>query len=151
MNPDFVDLLRAFIAAEVRFLIVGAYALAIHGRPRATGDLDLWVEATPANAGRVMRALAAFGAPVSDIAEADFATPGVTYQIGVAPGRIDILTDLTGLTFQEAWPDRVRKPFGELAVDMIGRDAFIRNKRATGRAKVRIGMNAADNTSERWP
>ena len=82
MNPDFVDLLRAFIAAEVRFLIVGAYALAIHGRPRATGDLDLWVEATPANAGRVMRALAAFGAPVSDIAEADFATPGVTYQIG---------------------------------------------------------------------
>ncbi|PYR65241.1 MAG: hypothetical protein DMF87_01090 [Acidobacteria bacterium] len=135
MNPDFVDLLRAFIAAEVRFLIVGAYALAIHGRPRATGDLDLWVEATPANAGRVMRALAAFGAPVSDIAEADFATPGVTYQIGVAPGRIDILTDLTGLTFQEAWPDRVRKPFGELAVDVIGRDAFIRNKRATGRAK----------------
>src|SRR5436853_419803 len=71
----------------------------------------------------------------ANASEADFATPGVTYQIGVAPGRIDILTDLTGLTFQEAWPDRVRKPFGELAVDVIGRDAFIRNKRATGRAK----------------
>jgi hypothetical protein len=135
MNPDFVDLLRAFIAAEVRFLIVGAYALAIHGRPRATGDLDLWIEPSAENARRVMRALAAFGAPLMDIREADFTTPGVTYQIGVAPGRIDILTDLTGLTFTEAWPDRISKPFGDVTVDFIGRDAFIRNKRATGRAK----------------
>jgi hypothetical protein len=135
MNPDFVDLLRAFIAADVRFLIVGAYALAIHGRPRATGDLDLWIEPSAENARRVMRALAAFGAPVSEVTEADFATAGVTYQIGVAPGRIDILTDLTGLGFDEAWPDRVRKPFGDVTVDFIGRDAFIRNKRATGRAK----------------
>jgi hypothetical protein len=135
MNPDFVDLLRAFIAADVRFLIVGAYALAIHGRPRATGDLDVWVEPTPENARRVMQALVAFGAPVSEISEADFSTPGVTYQIGVAPGRVDILTDLTGLTFAEAWADRVRKPFGDLTVDVIGRASFIRNKRATGRAK----------------
>ena len=135
MNPDFVDLLRAFIAAEVRFLIVGAYALAIHGRPRATGDLDVWIEPSAENARRVMRALAAFGAPLSEVSEIDFTTPGVTYQIGVAPGRIDILTDLTGLSFAEAWPERVRKPFGDLAVDFIGRDAFIRNKRATGRAK----------------
>jgi hypothetical protein len=135
MNQDFVDLLRAFIAAEVRFLIVGAYALAIHGRPRATGDLDVWIEPTPENARRVMRALAAFGAPLSEITEADFATPGVTYQIGVAPGRIDILTDLTSLTFAEAWPGRLRKPFGDVTVDFIGRDAFIRNKLATGRAK----------------
>ena len=135
MNPDFVDLLRAFIAAEVRFLVVGAYALAIHGRPRATGDLDVWIEPSADNARRVMRALAAFGAPLREVTEADFTTPGVTYQIGVEPGRIDILTDLTGLTFAEAWPERVRKPFGDLAVDFIGRDAFIRNKRATGRAK----------------
>jgi hypothetical protein len=135
MNPDFVDLLRAFIAADVRFLIVGAYALAIHGRPRATGDLDVWVEPTPENARRVMQALVAFGAPVSEISEADFSTPGVTYQIGVAPGRVDILTDLTGLTFAEAWADRVRKPFGDLTIDVIGRASFIRNKRATGRAK----------------
>ena len=135
MNQDFVDLLRAFIAAEVRFLIVGAYALAIHGRPRATGDLDVWIEPTAENAGRVMQALASFGAPMSDIREADFTTAGVTYQIGVAPGRIDILTDLTGLDFDEVWPDRVRKPFGDVTVDFIGRDAFIRNKRATGRAK----------------
>ncbi len=135
MNPDFVDLLRAFIAADVRFLIVGAYALAIHGRPRATGDLDVWIEPSAENARRVMRALAAFGAPLGEVHEADFTTPGLTYQIGIAPGRIDVLTDLTGLSFAEAWPDRVRKPFGDVTVDFIGRDAFIRNKRATGRAK----------------
>ena len=107
MNPDFVDLLRAFSRAEVRFLVVGAYALALHGRPRATGDLDVWVDATPDNAARVMRALAAFGAPMDAIAEGDFATPGITYQIGIVPRRIDILTDLTGLTFNEAWPARL--------------------------------------------
>lgn len=135
MNPDFVDLLRAFVAAEVRFLVVGAYALALHGRPRATGDLDVWVEATPDNAPRVMRALAAFGAPLAEVSAADFAREGVTYQIGVPPGRIDLLTELTGLTFAEAWADRVRRPFGDVDVDFIGRASFIRNKRATGRPK----------------
>jgi hypothetical protein len=135
MNPDFVDLLRAFIAADVRFLIVGAYALALYGKPRATGDLDVWIEATPDNAVRVMRALAAFGAPLADVSVDDFSREGVIYQIGVPPGRIDILTELTGLTFAEAWPGRMRRPFGEIEVDFIGRDAFIRNKRATGRMK----------------
>ena len=135
MNPDFVDLLRAFVAADVRFLIVGAYALALHGRPRATGDLDVWVEATPENARRVMPALAAFGAPTASISESDFAKPGVTFQIGLPPGRIDILTELTGLAFAEAWPGRVRRPFGDVEVDYIGRADFVRNKRATGRAK----------------
>src|SRR5437764_4634040 len=98
MNPDFIDLLRAFGAADVRFLIVGAYALAAHGRPRATGDLDVWIDATPDNGRRVWQALGAFGAPLAEIAEADFSRPGVVYQIGVPPGRIDILTELTGLT-----------------------------------------------------
>jgi hypothetical protein len=135
MNPDFVDLLRAFADAEARFMIVGAYALAVHGRPRATGDLDVWIDATPQNAPRVMQALAAFGAPLGEITETDFARPGVVYQIGVPPGRIDILTELTGLTFEQAWSDRVRRPFGELEVDFIDRASFVRNKRATGRLK----------------
>lgn len=95
----------------------------------------MWVEATPDNAARVMRALHAFGAPTADIAEADFARECVTYQIGLPPGRIDILTQLTGLTFAEAWPDRLHRPFGDIAVDFIGRAAFLRNKRATGRPK----------------
>ncbi len=135
MNPDFVDLLRAFTAADVRYLVVGAYALALHGRPRATGDLDIWVDATPDNARRVLQALAEFGAPTQDISQADLERPGITYQIGLPPVRIDILTELTDLTFAEAWPERLRRPFGSIDVDFIGRDAFVRNKRATGRPK----------------
>lgn len=135
MNEDFVDLLRAFADHEVRFLLVGAYALGVHGRPRATGDLDVWIETTPSNASRVMHALAAFGAPLHEVTEADFARPGIVFQIGLPPVRIDVLTELTGITFAEAWPERIRAPFGPVEVDVIGRDAFIANKRATGRAK----------------
>jgi len=134
MNPDFLDLLHAFAAADVRFLIVGAYALAVHGRPRATGDLDVWIDATPQNAGRVMRALAAFGAPLAEVTEADFSRSGAVFQIGVPPGRIDILTELTGLAFADAWATRIRRPFGDIDADFIDRASF-RNKRATGRLK----------------
>jgi len=144
MNQDFVDLLRAFDSHDVRFLVVGAYALALHGRPRATGDLDVWVEATKENADRVMRALAAFGAPLAEVSKADFARPGVVVQLGVSPGRIDILTRLTGLTFDEAWPERVRHAFGDVEVDFIGREAFIRNKRATGRARDLADIDGLD-------
>ena len=135
MNQDFVDLLRAFAAADVRFLIVGAYALAHHGRPRATGDLDVWIDATPDNAVRVMRALAAFGAPLGDVTSGDFSRPGVVFQIGVPPGRIDLLTQLSGVEFADAWPGREEGRFGDITVDFIGRDSFVRNKRATGRTK----------------
>jgi hypothetical protein len=135
MNQDFVDLLRAFVDHNVRFLIVGAYALGVHGRPRATGDLDVWVDATPENAPRIVQALAQFGAPLHEVAHADFAQPGIVFQIGLAPGRIDILTSLTGVTFEEAWPTRVQAPFGPITVDVLGRDVFIRNKRAIGRAR----------------
>ena len=144
MNQDFLDLLRAFAAHDVRFLIVGAYALAIHGRPRATGDLDVWIDATDDNAARVYAALRSFGAPLGDVSEQDFARPGIVYQIGVVPGRIDILTQLSGLVFDEAWPTRLRGVFGSLDVDFIGRDAFIRNKLATGRAKDRIDVQSLE-------
>jgi hypothetical protein len=135
MNQDFLDLLRAFIDREVRFLIVGAYALGVHGRPRATGDLDVWVDATPHNAGRIMAALEAFGAPLQQVAADDFSRPGIVLQMGLPPLRIDVLTELSGLTFAEAWSSRVPAAFGPLTVDVIGRDDFIKNKRATGRAR----------------
>ena len=135
MNQDFVDLLRSFIARDVRFLVVGAYALAVHGTPRATGDLDVWVDATPENAPRVLRALAEFGAPMQGLTDTDFARPGIVYQMGFPPGRIDVLTNLTGLTFAEAWPDRTEQPLEGMNVPVIGREAFIRNKKATGRPR----------------
>jgi len=135
VNQDFVDLLRAFSDHEVRFLIVGAYALGVHGRPRATGDLDVWVDPTPDNAARVMSALRAFGAPMTEITTDDFSRPGIVFQMGLPPYRIDVLTTLSGLSFAEVWPGRTSAVFGPLTVDVIGRDAFIANKRATGRAK----------------
>jgi hypothetical protein len=135
MNEDFLDLLRAFIAHDVRFLVVGAYALGVHGRPRATGDLDVWVDATPTNAPRVLRALAAFGAPLDQIAETDLAQPGVVFQMGIAPVRIDVLTHVSGVEFSAAWNRRIQAPFGPVTVDVIGRDDFVANKRAAGRAK----------------
>jgi len=135
MNQDFVDLLRAFIAHDVRFLIVGAYALAVHGRPRATGDLDVWVDPTAENAPRVLAALGEFGAPLTSVSVTDFSQPGVVFQMGLPPRRIDVLTELSGLTFAEAWPGRLRAPFDALDVDYLGKDAFIRNKKASGRTK----------------
>ena len=135
MNQDFVDLLRAFSDHNVRFLIVGAYALGVHGRPRATGALDVWIEPTPDNAERVMSALRVFGAPLTEITTDDFSRPGIVFQMGLPPYRIDVLTALSGVSFAEAWPGRAKTVFGPLTVDVIGRDAFIANKRATGRAK----------------
>ena len=135
MNPDFIDLLRAFIDHSVRFMVVGAYALGVHGRPRATGDLDVWIDPTPDNAVRVIDALRHFGAPLAQVTVDDFSRPGIVFQMGLPPMRIDVLTELTGITFAEAWPTRTTANFGTVAADVIGRDAFIRNKRATGRAR----------------
>ena len=134
-HQDFLDLLRAFFDRDVRFLIVDAYALAVHGRPRATGDLDVWVYATPENAPKVMAALEQFGAPTAQVRQEDFSRPGIVFQMGLPPVRIDVLTDLTGLTFNEAWATRTRAAFGPVMADVIGREAFIKNSRATGRAR----------------
>jgi len=133
MNQDFVDLLRAFVEADVRFLVVGAYALALHAKPRATGDLDLWVEPDPQNAGRVMNALRRFGAPLAEVHESDFIRQGTVFQIGVAPRRIDILTGLTAVSFSEAWADRVPHKIGSCDVFFLGRRTFVKNKKALGR------------------
>jgi hypothetical protein len=135
MNQDFLELLRAFIDHNVRFMIVGAYALGVHGRPRATGDLDVWVDATSENALNIMRALEQFGAPAGQVTAHDFSRPGIVFQMGLPPVRIDVLTELSGLTFDEAWPGRTQADFGPITVDVLGREAFIKNKRATGRAR----------------
>lgn len=108
MTPDFLDLLRALLAAEARFMIVGAYAVGVHGRPRATKDLDVWVEASSSNAPRVMAALREFGAPLMGLTEADLEQAGVGLQIGVEPGRIDVLTAISGVKFEDAWPEPAR-------------------------------------------
>ena len=135
LDPDFKDMLSALSAAEAEFLVVGAYALAAHGIPRATGDIDLRVRPTNENAARVWEALKAFGAPVSRIAVKDFSTPDVVYQIGVAPRRIDLLTSISGVGFDQAWGNRMTVELDELTVPVIGREDLLANKGACGRPK----------------
>jgi predicted nucleotidyltransferase len=135
MNRDFVEMLSALSAAGARFLIVGAHALAAHGVARATGDLDIWIRATPDNAARVYEALQRFGAALFDLSVDDLSAPDTVFQIGIPPSRIDILSGISGMTFDQAWPNRMEIDIGGLRIGVIGREDFIANKRATGRPK----------------
>jgi len=135
MSPDFLDIIRALSDVDARFIIVGAYAVNVYVNPRATGDLDIWVEPSAHNAQKVWQALTNFGAPLTDVSQADFSRPGVTFQIGISPLRIDILTEISGVSFDEAWADRSMHAFGPLTVPFLGKRTLIQNKRATGRPK----------------
>lgn len=134
MNPDFLDLLRSLLAADARFMIVGAYAVGVHGRPRATKDLDVWVEPSIENAPKVMRALREFGAPLMGLTQKDLEKPEAGLQIGREPLRIDVLTKISGPAFADAWPSRIYADFGEgLRCPVIGLEALLANKRAAAR------------------
>ena len=135
LNPDFHDILSEFCAAKVEFLLVGAYALAAHGLPRATGDIDLWVRPDLENAERVMRALAGFGAPMQQILPQDFSTPGTIFQIGLAPRRIDVLTLIDGVEFEEAWLNRIEIEVDGLKIFTLSHEHLLVNKKSTGRDK----------------
>ncbi len=130
---DFEEILQAFNDARVKYLIIGAYAVAAYARPRSTGDIDIWVEASTENARCVYRALAVFGAPMDTLTAETFVEPNIVFQIGVPPIRIDVLSGIDGVTFSEAWPNRISSKIGSVAVQLIGRDDLIRNKRAAGR------------------
>lgn len=133
LSPDYRDILSAFLEERVDYLVVGAYAVASHGLPRATGDLDLWVRSEPENARRLWRALAKFGAPLSELTESELSRPGLVFQIGVEPSRIDILTSIDGVEFDDAWKDRLEIEVDGLCVQVIGRAHLITNKKAVGR------------------
>jgi hypothetical protein len=133
LNPDFHDMLSALCGEGAEFLLVGAYALAAHGLPRATGDLDIWIRPSAGNAARVWRALERFGAPLGGLTPVDLNTPDLVFQIGVAPRRIDILTSIDAVQFDEAWPDRQVLEVEGLTIGVIGRSHLIQNKKAVGR------------------
>lgn len=132
-NRDFKDLFAALNAASVEFLVVGAHALAVHGYVRATKDLDVWIRPSSTNAERLLAALHAFGAPTHDVTVDDFSAPGVTFQIGVAPVRIDLITAVDGLTFDAAWHNRIASDYGGEPVSVLSREDLITNKRASAR------------------
>lgn len=133
LNSDFRDILSAFIEERVEFLLVGAYAVAAHGLPRATGDIDLWIECSDENARRVWRAVNKFGAPLSNLTLKDLSKPGTVIQLGVSPRRIDILTEITGVEFQEAQTEQLLVNIEGLEIPVIGRSHLIQNKQAVGR------------------
>lgn len=133
LNKDFRDILSAFCEEKVEFMLVGAYALAAHGLPRATGDIDLWIKRSNENAERVWRALKKFGAPLSDLAKDDLTSSGTVIQLGVTPQRIDILTEITGVEFEQAEPERLIISIEGIQIPVIGRTHLIRNKKAVGR------------------
>jgi hypothetical protein len=135
MNPDFSDMLSALSAEGVEYLLIGAYAMAVHGVPRATGDIDVWVRPSPENADRVLRALARFGAPLGSLLAVDLTGEGTVFQVGVAPNRVDVMTGIDGVSFDEAWSRRETRTIDGVTLAVIGRDDLIRNKRATGRAR----------------
>lgn len=138
MTDDWADVLVALLEAGARFLVVGAHAMAVHGIPRATQDLDVWVEPTDENASRVWNALAGFGAPLADLGVevGDFVRPGTVVQLGLPPNRIDVLTEISGVpSFGTAWRDRVEREVSGKRIPFIGRRALITNKRAAGRLK----------------
>ena len=144
---------RAFIESlnsnGVEYLVVGAVALAHHGFPRYTGDLDVLVRNSTDNAKRLESALAEFGLAALGLKAADFADSYRVIQLGVPPSRIDLLTSLTGVTFDEAWASRVEAVVGETRVNFIGREALILNKRLTGRAQDRADLEALGASEER--
>ena len=122
---------------SARFLIVGAYAVAVHGAPRSTGDIDIWIQPEPENAQRVWAALAQFGAPLGamNLTPADLSRAGTVYQIGQPPRRIDILTAISGVEFDEAWEARVEATIDDLELPFLGREHLLKNKLAAARSK----------------
>lgn len=135
LNEDYKDMLRALSDEKVRFLLVGAYALAAHGYPRATMDIDIWVMPTPQNADAVLRALRRFGTPLHNLTMEDLQQDGTVFQIGVAPRRIDIITAASGLLFEEAHGRSLPVNIEGIEVHIPSIADLILNKRASGRTK----------------
>ena len=133
LNSDFRDILSAFCEEKVEFMLVGAYAVAAHGLPRATGDIDLWIECSEKNADRVWSALSKFGAPLDNLSKQDFLRHGTVVQLGVTPRRIDILTQITGVDYEDAKSNRISIELEGMTVPVIGLTHLLQNKSAVGR------------------
>ncbi len=142
VQQDFRDLLALFNAHNVDYIIVGAHALAYHGAPRYTGDMDLLIRPDPENAQRILQALNEFGFGSLGLVAEDFATPGQVIQLGVAPVRVDIVTSITGVTWEDAAAGQVQGKYGNVSVRFIGRKEFILNKQALGRKKDQADLEA---------
>ena len=151
LNEDYRDMLQALSDEKVKFLLVGAYALAAHGYPRATMDIDIWVMPSPENADAVLRALRHFGAPLHSLTKDDLAKEGTVFQIGVAPRRIDIITAASGLRFDEAFAHATPVEIEGITVHIPSVADLIRNKRASGRTRDLADAEALEDLDSSEP
>ena len=147
LNRDYQELLQSFVSHNVRFLVVGGYALAAHGHPRYTKDLDIWVWTDPSNAERIVKSLESFGFDGLGLTALDFQEPDVVVQLGREPLRVDILTFATGLDFVTAYENRIMVSIGNLEVPFVSIGDLRTNKLATGR--LRDIADAADLPPDR--
>ena len=149
MNSDFNDLLKLMDQFQVRFLVVGGYAVIRHTEPRFTKDLDLWIEATAENAERCFRALASFGAPLAGLGPLDFTQQGYIYQMGVPPFRVDILMSLRGLSFEQAWQRRDVETIDGVSIPFLSKDDLIESKLAAGRPQDLLDVESLRKAEKR--
>ena len=138
LNEDYKEILQILLNNKAKFLIVGAYAMGAYGYPRATGDLDIWIEASPENSKKLCKSLSEFGSPMNNITENTFTEKGVIFQIGVAPRRIDIITHIDGVSFEEAYKTKESIEIEDIQVPFLSKENLIKNKESTGREKDRL-------------
>lgn len=143
-NPDFRDLFQCLNDAKARYLVVGAYAVIFHTEPRYTKDLDIWVEPAKKNAARVWNALAKFGAPLHELTLNDLCNPDMVYQVGIEPNRFDIIMDIAGVTFAEAWEDRVASTYADQPIFIMSREHLLRAKKAANRLQDQLDVMALE-------
>src|SRR3989338_916364 len=138
LNEDYKEILQILLNNKAKFLIVCAYAMGAYGYPRATGDLDIWVEASPENSKKLCKSLSEFGSPMNNITENTFTEKGVIFQIGVAPRRIDIITHIDGVSFEEAYKTKESIEIEDIQVPFLSKENLIKNKESTCREKDRL-------------
>lgn len=143
--PDFLELFELFNTHKVEYLIVGSYALAYHGAPRNTGDIDVWVKPDKMNAHRILDALDTFGFGSLNLSENDFTHPDQIIQLGYSPVRIDLLTSISGVSWDEAFKNKVTGNYGHIKVNFIGLQDFIKNKKSTGRTQDLADLERLDS------
>lgn len=142
VQSDFRELLALLNAHKVKYIIVGGYALAFHGSPRVTGDIDIFIQPTPLNAARILKALQEFGFGAVRLSQNDFIKPDYVIQLGVPPVRVDILTALTGISWAQAYKTKVKGLYGDVPVFYLGRKQFAINKRTVARKKDQADLEA---------
>lgn len=142
LNEDYKEIIQSLLKHRVKFLIVGAYAMGVHGYPRATGDFDIWIEASKVNSEKTFKSLLEFGAPLREINEDTFGEEGIIFQIGVVPRRIDIITKISGVNFMEAYPERKIVEVEGIKIPFLSMADLIKNKEAAARPKDKLDVKA---------